>query len=127
MGGQDEIWELFCEGSIIKEIECSQCIEKNRSKGPVKIIEDSLWLNVQESFYYSSEGCENFLQEKTQIRRCKICDKRTEHMNRVSMEKLPRILAIRIADNPQENLPEKRKLRMELEMKDSSKNLSDFV
>ena len=96
-------------------------MEKERSRGPVKFTEDSLWLDVQESLYYSSEVCENFLQERTQIRRCKVCDARTEHRNRVSMEKLPRILAIRVADNLQEDSSLKGELRMELEMKDSSK------
>ncbi len=97
------LYQLFCEQQVIKKIECIQCQQEMRAI-PLEIKEDSLLINIEESLYYRKKGIENLFQNKIQKRYCKLHEARTEHEVTVSIDKLPQILALRVADNPVENL-----------------------
>jgi len=119
----DPIYQLFCEGQIIKKIECILCQEEKVAK-PLQIKEDSLLINVDEFLYYRypSEGIANLFQNKIQKRYCKVHGERTDHEVTVYVDKLPQILALRMADNLLENLPaENYKPRLALTISDKSK------
>lgn len=98
------LYQLFCEQQLIKKIECIPCQQEMRAI-PLEIKEDSLLINIEESLYYRKKGIENLFQNKVQKRYCKLHEARTEHEVTVSIDRLPQILALRVADNPMENLP----------------------
>ena len=115
--------KLFCESQSVNKVECILCKQKERSV-PVEIVEDPLLINVQESLYYSSNQVDNFFQSKNQTRYCRVCRQKQDHEGIVSMDKLPRILALRMGDSPMGYVSEEDyKLHKELFINNKSKKI----
>jgi len=91
---QNPIFSLFSTGNLIKQVSCKNC-PKRQSK---KFVENSLMINAREDLYFSKESPRNFFQTDSELRHCSICNERTPHYKEITLESLPKILALRIED-----------------------------
>jgi len=55
-------------------------------------------IHAREDLYFSTESTKNFFQADSELRRCALCNKRTPHSKEITMEALPKILALRVED-----------------------------